>query len=219
MEARLLVFARAPVAGATKTRLIPALGPDGAAQLHAALIAHTLAVAAVARPYELQLWHAGDDANGTLGNMAGAAGASLHRQPEGDLGARMEHALGQATADSRAAIVIGTDCPWLSGATLQEAAAMLDSAAAVIGPADDGGYVLLGLRGVAPSLFADIEWGTDKVLATTRERLAALGWGWRELTARPDVDRPEDLDALAELGGQWTRLAQPARRLSGKPEP
>lgn len=209
MQARLLVFARAPVAGATKTRLIPELGPEGAAQLHAALIAHTLAVAAVARPYELQLWHAGDDADGTLGNMAGAAGASLRRQPEGDLGARMEHALAQATADGRAAIVIGTDCPWLSAGTLQEAEGILGAADAVLGPAEDGGYVLLGLHGVTPSLFADVDWGTDRVLATTRERLAELGWDWRELASRPDVDRPEDLDALAGLGGQWTRLARP----------
>jgi rSAM/selenodomain-associated transferase 1 len=209
MDARLLVFARAPVPGATKTRLVPELGAEGAAQLHAALIAHTLAVAAVARPHELQLWHAGDDADGTLGNMADAAGASLQRQPEGDLGARMEHALGQATADGRPAIVIGTDCPWLSAAALQEADTMLASADAVIGPADDGGYVLLGLRGVVPSLFTDIDWGTDKVLATTRERLTELGWDWRELPTRPDVDRPEDLDALADLGGQWMRLARP----------
>lgn len=209
MDARLLVFARAPVPGATKTRLVPELGAEGAAQLHAALIAHTLAVAAVARPHELQLWHAGDDADGTLANMADAAGASLQRQPEGDLGARMEHALGQATADGRPAIVIGTDCPWLSAAALQEADTMLASADAVIGPADDGGYVLLGLRGVVPSLFTDIDWGTDKVLATTRERLTELGWNWRELPTRPDVDRPEDLDALADLGGQWMRLARP----------
>lgn len=209
MQARLLVFTRAPVAGAAKTRLIPELGAEGAAQLHAALIAHTLAVAAVARPYELQLWHAGDDVDGTLDNMAGAAGASLHRQPEGDLGARMEHALGQATADGRHAIVIGTDCPWLSAGTLQEAEEALGAADAVLGPADDGGYVLLGLHGVAPSLFADVDWGTERVLATTRERLAELGWDWRELASRPDVDRPEDLDALVALGGQWTRLARP----------
>ncbi len=209
MQARLLVFARAPVAGATKTRLIPELGAVGAARLHAALVAHTLAVAAVARPYELQLWHAGDDADGTLDHMTAAAGASLHRQPDGDLGARMEHALGQATADGRPAIVIGTDCPWVSAGTLQEAEDLLDSADAVLGPAEDGGYVLFGLHGVAPSLFSDIDWGTERVLATTRERLADLGWDWRELPARPDVDRPGDLDALVELGGQWMRLARP----------
>lgn len=208
MQARLLVFTRAPVAGATKTRLIPRLGAERAAELHGALIAHTLAIAAVARPYELQLWHAGDDAEGTLGNMAGAAGASLHRQGEGDLGVRMEHALGQATADGRCAIVIGTDCPWLSAATLQEADGMLESADAVLGPAEDGGYVLLGLRGVASSLFAGIDWGTERVLPTTRERLAELGWDWRELASHPDVDRPEDLDELAALGGQWMRLAR-----------
>lgn len=209
MQARLLIFARAPVAGEAKTRLIPALGAEGAAQLQAALIAHTLAVAAVARPDELQLWHAGDDVDGTLGNMAGAAGAGLHRQPEGDLGARMEHALEQATADGRPAIVIGTDCPWLSAGTLQEADELLGGTDAVLGPADDGGYVLLGLHGVVPSLFAEIDWGTERVLATTRERLTELGWDWRELAPRPDVDRPEDLDALAELGGQWMRLARP----------
>lgn len=205
--ARLLVFARAPLPGATKTRLIPALGPSGAARLQAALLRHALAQAAAAQALELQLWGTGDDPEGVLAAMAAETGASLHEQPRGDLGERMAYALERATADGTPALVVGADCPWLTADVLREAAAMLASADAVLGPAFDGGYVLLGVHRVLRSLFADIEWGSDRVLRATRNRMAEANWYWRELPARPDVDRPEDLAALAALGPDWARLA------------
>jgi len=209
--ARLLVFARAPVAGRVKTRLAPALGASGAARLHAAFVRHTLEQAAAARPYELQLWGAGADPGGFLAATAGATGATLAWQSGADLGARMAHALASATADGRPAVIVGTDCPWLDAGSLATALARLAHRDAVLGPATDGGYVLLGLHRVAPGLFTDVAWGTDAVLATTRARMAQAGWRWHELPPRPDVDRPDDLSAVGRLGRRWAALACPGR--------
>ncbi|MEX1082352.1 MAG: TIGR04282 family arsenosugar biosynthesis glycosyltransferase [Halofilum sp. (in: g-proteobacteria)] len=207
IDLRLLIFARAPVPGATKTRLIPALGADGAARLHAALVRHALTTATAAAPRALQLWVTGDDPDGLLAALASEHGAALHEQSGGDLGARMAHALSAATADGVPAIILGSDCPWITASVIRESAALLGAADAVLGPADDGGYVLLGLHRVVASLFEGVEWGRGNVLEATRERLGALDWRWRELPARPDVDRPEDLAALARLGQPWARLA------------
>lgn len=207
MNARLLVFARAPVSGAAKTRLVPALGADGAARLHAALVRHALQQAAAAAPLALELWCAAPDSGDTLAALARETGARLRIQEGDDLGARMAHALGAATAGGAPAIVVGTDCPWLDAAALREAATALDRADAVIGPALDGGYVLLGLHRLEPALFAGIDWGTAGVLGATRARLRALGWGWRELAPRPDIDRPADLERLARLGPEWAAFA------------
>lgn len=207
MNARLLVFARPPVSGAAKTRLAPALGADGAARLHAALVRHSLRQAAAADPRALELWCAAAEPGDTLAALAREAGARVQAQAGPDLGARMAHALAGATADGTPAIVIGTDCPWLDAGALRAAAADLDGADAVVGPALDGGYVLLGLHRVEPALFRRIDWGTGGVLAATRARLRALGWHWRELEARPDVDRPADLERLAGLGPEWAALA------------
>lgn len=207
MNARLLVFARPPVTGAAKTRLVPALGAEGAARLHAALVRHILQQAAAAGPHALELWCAAPDPGNALAALARETGARVRMQRGGDLGARMAHALGAATPGGAPAIVVGSDCPWLDTAALCEAATALDGADAVVGPALDGGYVLLGLHRVEPALFSGIDWGTADVLDATRARLRALGWRWRELAARPDIDRPADLERLARLGPQWAALA------------
>lgn len=216
MNARLLVFARPPVAGAAKTRLVPALGADGAARLHAALVRHALQQAAAAGPRALELWCAAPAPGATLAAIARETGARVHTQAGRDLGARMAHALTAATADGVPAIVVGSDCPWLDATALRAAAMELESADAVIGPALDGGYVLLGLHRVEPALFGGIDWGTDSVLGTTRARLRTLDWHWRELAPRPDIDRPADLERLAQLGPEWAALAgTPSARKMG----
>ena len=92
-------------------------------------------------------------------------------------------------------VLIGGDCPVLNPGHLKQALTWLASGEdAVLGPAEDGGYVLLGLNRVAPALFNTIEWGGEDVLAVTRARLAGLGWKWRELKTLWDLDRPQDLD-------------------------
>lgn len=206
MNARLLVFARAPVSGTVKSRLAPVLGAEGAVRLHTELVRHTLQQAAAAGPRGLELWCAAPEPGDMLATLARETGARVHAQEGPDLGARMAHALGAATADGTPAIVVGSDCPWLDAPALRTAAAVLDDADAVVGPALDGGYVLLGLHRLEPALFTGIDWGTGGVLEATRARLRALGWRWRELAARPDVDRPADLERLAALGPEWAAL-------------
>lgn len=203
----ILVFARAPVPGQVKTRLIPALGAEGAARLHRELLRHTLQQAAAAGSDRLELWITGDDGAGELARLAASVGAGLRRQGAGDLGARMAAALADAVEHGGPALIVGSDCPWLDTAALTEARSALASCDAVLGPAADGGYVLLGLHRVERTLFTDVPWGTDRVLALTRERLAGLGWNWRELETRSDIDRPADLALLRALGSPWAELA------------
>ena len=106
------------------------------------------------------------------------------------MGAAMRHLLERHPF----ALLAGSDCPALGAAAFRQAAEWLDGGAdAVLAPALDGGYVLIGLRRIEPSLFAGMAWGTDRVLAETRRRFGALGWEWRETEALPDIDRPEDL--------------------------
>jgi len=193
----ILVFARAPVAGEAKTRLIPALGAAGAAALHERLVDRALATAVAAAVGPVELCCTPDDPHPALVALARAHGAGLAAQGPGDLGARMNAALRRALAGARAAIVIGSDCPALTPQHLREAAAALAAGVdAVLAPAEDGGYVLIGLKRAAPSLFERVAWGGPAVMAETRARLAALGLRWQALETLWDVDRPADLDRL-----------------------
>ena len=122
-------------------------------------------------------------------------------QCDGDLGARMQHAAAAALAVTGRILIIGTDCPALTPAELRLAADRLDARHdAVLIPAEDGGYVLIGLKWWNPRLFSDIAWGSDQVLATTRARLAELRWRWHELPPSWDVDRPPDFARLRASG-------------------
>jgi hypothetical protein len=119
------------------------------------------------------------------------------RQGPGDLGKRMHRALARALRDHESAILIGSDCPVLAASDLRAAAqALQGGASAVLSPAEDGGYALIGLRRNSRRLFSGIDWGGAQVLAQTRRRLGQLGWGWKELRTLWDVDRPEDVARL-----------------------
>jgi rSAM/selenodomain-associated transferase 1 len=197
---RLLVFARAPVPGEVKTRLIPALGADGAAGLYARLLERTLTTASTAAVAPVDLWCAPDIGDPAFATAEARWGVALYEQTQGDLGERMCHALGTALIGRQKAVLVGCDCPALSAAALDAAFAALDDHDVVLGPAEDGGYVLIGLRRLSPVLFEGIEWGGDRVLRQTRSRLVALGWRWHELPMLWDVDRPEDLARLGDVG-------------------
>lgn len=203
MNARILVFAKAPVAGRAKTRLIPALGAEGAARLQAALLEDALQRACAAAPIGLELWGTGEDSAAWLPQAAARYGASLHEQCSGDLGARMQGALARATADGTPALIMGTDAPGLSATSIEQAGASLARHDAVLVPALDGGYVMFGMHMAPAELFSDIDWGTDRVLTATRERLRVLDWRVDERPATWDVDRPEDLARVRALGGRW----------------
>lgn len=192
------MFAKAPVAGLAKTRLIPALGAEGAARLHAGLVERTLRTALAAAAARVELWCAPDCSHPFFAGWA-SRGVKLHAQPEGDLGERMA-AFFRAAPEHGPALLIGCDCPSLTPADLREAERSLrEGADAVFVPVHDGGYVLVGLSRFVPQLFADMPWSTSEVMALTRARLAAAGLRWIELPMRHDIDRPEDLRRLSNL--------------------
>lgn len=194
-EARILVFAKAPVPGEVKTRMIPALDGEAAADLHARLTRHALAAATSARLAPVDLWCAPHTGHPFFAQLAREFPIGLHRQQGEDLGRRMGHALQTALQSAPYALVMGTDCPTLGAGALRQALAMLCAGSdGVIGPAADGGYVLLGLRRYHPLVFDGIDWGTGRVLEATRTRLRQLGWQWRELAQHNDIDRAEDLE-------------------------
>lgn len=197
----ILVFAKAPVAGAAKTRLIPLLGADGAATLHRRLVTRALVTARTTAPDSLALWCAPDANDAFLQSAARQYGAGLQVQQGKDLGARMAHAFATTLQHASHAICIGADCPALTALHLREAAAALRAGHdAVFVPAEDGGYALIGLSRAAPELFAGIAWGQAAVMAQTRERLREHGLRWHELETLWDVDRPEDYHRLRQSG-------------------
>jgi rSAM/selenodomain-associated transferase 1 len=194
----LAILAKAPVAGSVKTRLIPALGADGAAALHARLIERTVETACAAAIGPVTLWVTPAPAHPCFTALASRFRIPLAAQPDGDLGARM---LAACQAAAGPALVIGSDCPALTPSHLRQAAdALRDSHDVVIVPAEDGGYVLIGSRRPQPELFTGMTWSTDEVMAQTRRRLGQGGLTWRELPPLWDVDRPEDLARLRAAG-------------------
>lgn len=182
---RIVIFAKQPVAGKVKTRLIPALGAEGAARLASEMLEQTV-TEALATGLEVELRGDPDPAKWFEGDVALAA------QGEGDLGERLARASARPPL-----LLIGTDCPDLDRHRLRAAAGSLETHDAVLHPAADGGYVLLGLRRFDPSIFAGIAWSTASVAAETIARIAALGWSLDVRETLADVDEPADLGLVA----------------------
>jgi rSAM/selenodomain-associated transferase 1 len=199
---RIAVFARAPVPGAAKTRLISALGAAGAARLHRRLVLDTLGTAIRADVGPVSLWCAPDAGHRFFRAIARRCGISPRRQHGTDLGARMAATL-QALLPEGPAVLVGTDCPALAVAHLQLCAdALRGGQDAVVLPAEDGGYVAIGFaRQLCGAVFDAMPWGSTEVMSRTRMRLAAAGCRWSEPATLWDVDRPEDLARLAALRG------------------
>jgi rSAM/selenodomain-associated transferase 1 len=193
----ILVFARAPIAGAAKTRLIPELGAQDAALLHARMMQRVLLTAARAGIGPIQLWCTPSVTHAFFQQCERDAGVTLHAQHGHSLGERMHSAHDAAFGTFTRILLIGTDCPVLDESHLRAAALALDDHDAVLIPADDGGYVLLGLSRPCPEVFQAIDWGSDRVLEQTIARLQDAGM--RHFVAPPlwDIDRPEDLRRLA----------------------
>lgn len=183
------LFARYPRAGEAKTRLIPALGAEGAARLHRRLVERTIATVR-ASGLDFALWTTG----GTPAEFAAWLGEDvvLADQGDGDLGARLARVAAPA-------ILLGADIPDLAAHHLAAAAQDLEQVPVVVGPAGDGGYYLLGYREPVPFLFSGMEWGTASVLVETRARLDARGLACRILQTLHDCDRPEDLARWPDL--------------------
>jgi rSAM/selenodomain-associated transferase 1 len=187
-----LVFARAPVAGQAKTRLIPLLGAQGAADLSAQLTRRALRVALDARIGPVELWCAPDGSHPFLTGSARDFGVTLHAQSAGDIGARMAHAFEHALVRHGRVVLIGADAVSLQPADLQAAAGALRRHDCAFAPAADGGYLLVALQTLQPALFEDIAWGGEQVWSQTQARIAVLGLDCHMLATGYDLDRPDD---------------------------
>jgi rSAM/selenodomain-associated transferase 2/rSAM/selenodomain-associated transferase 1 len=193
---RLILFTRYPEPGKSKTRLISALGPQGAADLQKQMTEHFLARTGSFisdRRVDMEVRYEG----GNRGLMEEWLGShiSYRSQGRGDLGSRMAQAFSQAFNQGKKRVVIaGSDCPGINEATVRSAFDLLDQFDLVLGPATDGGYYLIGLRQEESKLFEDVPWGTAEVGARTLEIANQLGLRWVKVEPLNDVDRAEDIE-------------------------
>lgn len=190
----LLVFTKAPVPGRVNRRLIPTLGEEVAAELYLELLRRTMATATAGGIDNVQLHCTPDTHHPEFARLAAEFDVTLHTQHGRDLGKRMHNALYKALQGHRAAVLVGCDTPELSTTDLKTAYEQLYSGYdAVLGPAEDGGYYLIGLSRACPDLFEGVQWGQGEVLVQTRQHLNDLGLSYYELSEHWDVDRPQDV--------------------------
>lgn len=194
-DVAIIIFAKAPVAGRVKTRLIPALGAEGAAELARKMLERTVEEALAAGLGTPELCVDPDPSHADWTRIAAANVCGLSFQGEGDLGERLERAAARALARFGSVLLIGTDCPDVDRTVLRQLASDLQSHDAAICPAEDGGYVALGLTKFDPSLFRGIAWSTSSVAQETIQRIEELGWTLAVGPTLRDIDTAEDLEA------------------------
>lgn len=196
-DSKILVFCKAPIPGKVKTRLLPVLSSCEAAGLYQKLAARMLDCALDSSLADVDLWCYPDVTHAFFQKYKDR-GVPLFQQQGVDLGERMYqgalHALAQEGVSK--VLIIGADCPTLDEDYLESALSKLDDHDAVLGPAEDGGYGLIGLRKADRTIFNDITWSTSQVCADTCRRMNQLNYNWSLLPLLWDVDRPEDLEKL-----------------------
>lgn len=198
---QLLIFTRYPMPGQVKTRLIPELGPEGAARLQRRMTEHVLDMARAAGRFwpgsRLCVCYTGA-ARRCFRDWLGG-GLQYAQQGQGDLGLRMQQAFGSAFRKGAAPVVLmGTDVPGITSDILGRALQALQTRDVVLGPAADGGYYLIGMRVFSPGLFEGIDWSTGQVAAQTRKNMQRLGLQGEHLPVLRDMDSPEDLDEIRQ---------------------
>jgi len=197
---RIVVFARAPLLGKVKTRLQAELGAEACLDIYLRLLDRVMRNVLDSRLAPVQLWVDGLPDHEVF--LSYCKREHIHLQVQGDLGQRMAGAVENALAEpeTEAVLLLGSDCPAMDCSHLQPALSALASGSdAVITPAEDGGYVALGLRSLIPELFVEMDWGGEGVFAATMGRLSALDVKPLVLPALWDVDRPADLKRFLEL--------------------
>jgi rSAM/selenodomain-associated transferase 1 len=200
-----MIFCKAPVKGQVKTRLTPELSTEQAMRVHVELAQRTLQLATREALCPVELWCMPSTEDAFFTESAQAYPLKLRQQHGLDLGERMSHAFCAALKNYDCAVLIGCDCPSLTGQDLEAAITALNQkTSCVLGPAEDGGYVLIGLNQPRPELFDNMPWGTARVLEQTRARLKQYHLDHHELREQWDVDDPKDLAryyALNESSG------------------
>lgn len=191
MKTTICIFVRPPLPGRAKTRLIPALGEEGAALVAKALLADTVSAARQVAPAEVILSVPEVFENGQH--------LPMWLQPKGDLGLRVEKTLQRALVAADCAVAVGADTPGLTNRMLEEAIDRLSRKDAVVGPAEDGGYYLLGLRRCPNGLLNNIRWSSQHTLCDTLERLEKFRLDYATVTKWFDLDTADDLDRARML--------------------
>lgn len=211
MQRALIIFAKEPAVGQTKTRLAGLLGPEGAAELYRHLLLDTVAMARRVRDVRLAVAYAPEAAAPFF--RALLPEALLFPQRGGDIGERMDDALrAMLDAGHTQVALVGSDIPLLSAQMVEQAFAKLDDADAVFGPSEDGGYYLIGVTRPQPELLRSITYSTSSVLYETLLRAAPLGVRFALLPATYDIDTPDDLQRLrADLAAAPADLAPNTR--------
>jgi len=200
MERLLIIFAKYPRPGQVKTRLAATIGDTKAAALYGQLIRHTLSVACSLNHliYKAVAVARKEDVAPFRRRFPGADDYFAQSETP-DLGLRMREALvWGAGLGSRKMVIIGTDCPWLDRRHLKKAFEALEESDVVFGPAEDGGYYLIGAKQVHPQLFSGIPWSTEAVLKTSLRRAQEAGLRYTCLESLRDLDEAEDLNRLQQ---------------------
>ncbi|MCR8921872.1 TIGR04282 family arsenosugar biosynthesis glycosyltransferase [Dasania sp. GY-MA-18] len=196
MAVRIVIFAKVPLAGVAKTRLIPALGLQGSAQLAKRLLIHTVEQALAANIGPTELCVSPSTLHSAWQELPLPAALAWSEQGQGDLGERLARASQRVTSSGESILLIGSDCPSLTAERLREAALALECHDTCMVPVSDGGYALLGMNRHLPSIFSDMLWSTDTVARFTRQRILAQEWSLKVFTPLHDIDEPQDLRHL-----------------------
>ncbi|MDI1277752.1 TIGR04282 family arsenosugar biosynthesis glycosyltransferase [Methylobacter sp.] len=199
-NAVLMIFCKAPIPSQVKTRLIPELTAEQAAELHIELSIKTLQRATESNLCPVQLWCSPTTDHAFFTASKAAYPLILRQQQGADLGERMHHAFCSGLADYSSALLMGCDCPSITEQDLEEALAALNQEnEVVLAPAEDGGYVLIGLNRPHSELFDNMPWGTARVLDQTRNRIEHYKLRHHELSEQWDLDTPEDMERYRVL--------------------
>ena len=204
----LIVFAKAPIKAQCKTRLIPLLGESGATEFYKDLLQHCLHTVSQLDNTDIALYVTPHTQHPFLLQLAAHYNTALQLQQGKDLGERMHHAMQQGLQDYQRVVLIGSDCPGITGQYIEQAFAELQQHDLVIGPATDGGYVLIGGRKISPDIFANTQWSSEQVLEQCVRNIRDADYSHQCLAPQQDIDTPEDflhnqLQLQTLLGKTW----------------
>ena len=198
-EALFIQFAKEPVPGLVKTRMQPTLSAEQACALHTDLLLWVCRTLCEAKQADVELWVSGGRNHPAFEACRALGIDDLQTQSGGDLGDRMFQAISESLDHHQKIVLVGSDCPQIDADYLRRALLALDHNSLVLGPATDGGYVLIGATAIQAALFQGVSWGTDAVFGETVQRIEAQGFGWSQLRPLADIDRPEDLSVWQAL--------------------
>jgi len=189
---QMIIFTKAPVAGQCKTRLIPLLGEQGATDFYKHLVRHCVNTARQLRNIDIAIYTYPDTQHAFIQQLNTDHRTSLHCQQGKDLGERMHHAIASSLKTYSQCVLIGSDCPIINTRYIEQAFSALNDHDISLGPASDGGYVLIGCRHIAPAVFSNTTWSNNKVLQQAIKNIKRINYSHHLLNTLWDIDTPDD---------------------------